>query len=129
MTRNATVAETFHFGKNVYDVERALVLTAGRKSTGEIVIADALPLLGLMHINKAHARTRDLTNPLLCIPFRDGSRIPIDGWHRIWQANEEGVKSLPYILLSAQEADEILICGDKRLHAPVLKRRARTRRT
>lgn len=121
------VSETFFFGENVYDVDHAMLILTGRKPAGEIAISTVAHMLGLMRINEAHARTRDLRQPLICVPFQN-TLLPIDGWHRIWRADREEVPTLPYQLLTRKEADSCLLEGNKGFHNPTYKKTSRTRR-
>lgn len=59
-------------------------------------------------MDEAHALTRDLSRPLLFVPFK-GSHQLIDGWHRLFRAATEGVDILPALLLSQQDADASLV--------------------
>jgi hypothetical protein len=54
-----------------------------------------------------YAKTTDLSNPLLVIPFSDEEILLIDGWHRLARAVMEGVEELPMVLLTQEEADSI----------------------
>lgn len=59
----------------------------------------------VIQIDHDHARTADLTRPLLAVPI-PSARTPlvIDGWHRIHRAMSIGITELPVVVLS--DADE-----------------------
>ena len=59
-------------------------------------------------LDEAHALTRDLSKPLLFVPF-GGSHQLIDGWHRLFKAAATGVDVLPALVLSQEDADASLI--------------------
>lgn len=55
----------------------------------------------------------DLTRPILIVsrPLSDGEpvTIPIDGYHRLFRAWHDGVETLPAIVLTAEQEQEIRI--------------------
>jgi hypothetical protein len=59
----------------------------------------------VIQVDPAHARTANLTRPLLAVPIPD-ARTPlvIDGWHRIHRALSAGIAELPVVVLN--DADE-----------------------
>jgi hypothetical protein len=59
----------------------------------------------VIRIDPTHARTAELTRPLLAVPIPN-ARTPlvIDGWHRLHRAMSEGIAELPVIVLD--ETDE-----------------------
>jgi len=59
-------------------------------------------------LDEAHALTRDLSKPLLFVPFKDSHQL-IDGWHRLFKAAKTGVDVLPALVLSQEDADASLI--------------------
>ena len=59
-------------------------------------------------LDEAHALTRDLSRPLLFVPF-GGSHQLIDGWHRLFKAAKTGVDVLPALVLTQEDADASLI--------------------
>ncbi|MEO3827357.1 hypothetical protein [Actinomadura sp. B10D3] len=59
----------------------------------------------VIQVDPDHARTADLTRPLLAVPVPNPSTpLVIDGWHRIHRALSVGIAELPVVVLS--EADE-----------------------
>jgi hypothetical protein len=58
-----------------------------------------------------------LSQPLLCAPLRftigeteaEFGPLPIDGWHRLWRALQEGVPRLPYYCLTEEEEEFCLV--------------------
>ena len=59
-------------------------------------------------LDEAHAMTKDLSKPLLFVPF-GGSHQLIDGWHRLFKAATAGVDVLPALVLTQEDADASLI--------------------
>jgi len=59
-------------------------------------------------LDEKRALTRDLTVPLLFLPFY-GQHVLIDGWHRTYKALLTGVDILPCYLLTEQDANACLI--------------------
>jgi hypothetical protein len=59
-------------------------------------------------LDERRALTRDLTQPLLFLPFY-GQHVLIDGWHRTYKALLTGVDVLPCYLLSERDRDACLI--------------------
>lgn len=59
-------------------------------------------------LDEKRALTRDLTQPLLFLPFY-GQFVLIDGWHRTYKALLTGVDILPCYLLSEQDTKACLI--------------------
>jgi len=51
----------------------------------------------------------DLTFPVIVVTRKDGSYLPIDGWHRMAKAMDKGIMSLPAVLLDAKESKEVTI--------------------
>jgi hypothetical protein len=59
----------------------------------------------VIRVDSAHARTADLTRPLLAVPIPEvKTPLVVDGWHRIHRAISEGLTELPVIVLD--EIDE-----------------------
>ena len=52
--------------------------------------------------------TKDLSKPLLFVPFKDSHQL-IDGWHRLFKAATTGVDVLPALVLTQEDADASLI--------------------
>ena len=59
-------------------------------------------------LDEKRALTRDLTVPLLFLPFC-GEYVLIDGWHRTYKALLTGIDILPCYLLSEQDTQDCLI--------------------
>ena len=59
-------------------------------------------------LDEARALTRDLSKPLLFVPFKDSHQL-IDGWHRLFKAAKTGVDVLPALVLTQEDADASLI--------------------
>jgi len=59
-------------------------------------------------LDEAHALTRDLSRPLLLVPFKQSHQL-IDGWHRLFKAAKTGVDVLPALALSQEDADASLV--------------------
>lgn len=59
-------------------------------------------------MDEARAMSRDLSVPVLFIPFKERHQL-IDGWHRLFKAAMIGVDMLPALILSQEDADASLI--------------------
>lgn len=59
-------------------------------------------------LDEAYALTRDLSQPLLFVPFQGVAQL-IDGWHRLHKAVVLGVEQLPAYLLTEEEAQATLL--------------------
>ncbi|MFD8529473.1 hypothetical protein ACFV0L_18835 [Streptosporangium canum] len=102
--------EVFHFGPYAWNITAAERVVEGREPDC-ITVERAAALLFLVYIDEAHAATVDLTKPLILAPFADTGNIPIDGWHRIWKAQREGVETLPACALTPEEEYRVRIHG------------------
>jgi hypothetical protein len=60
-------------------------------------------------LDEAYALTTDLTKPILFIPFKDGTSVLIDGWHRTLGAVLRGIPFLLSHELTPAERDSILV--------------------
>lgn len=96
--------ETFTFGAWRYNIDLAKEEAARpRAKVTTFSTQVAAKLIGFIRINADHAKTVDLTCPILIATIRvDGKdwSLPIDGYHRIQRALDEGVHTLPAIVLS-----------------------------
>jgi hypothetical protein len=101
----------------LYNVGRAIELTAGREPTTVIDVAQRARLIqpggsgpppeDKARIDPEHALTVDLSYPVLLlesVPEMDGShgRV-IDGWHRIYRAAQLGIGELPAVVITSDE--------------------------
>jgi GNAT superfamily N-acetyltransferase len=106
----------------LYNVTKAFELTAGRQPTAMIDVAEQArqisprtedpPPEDRMLIDPEHARTVDLSYPLLLLQTGDETRGQgriIDGWHRIYRASQLGIAELPAIVVTAEEEPLIRI--------------------
>ncbi|MFG1965718.1 hypothetical protein [Nonomuraea sp. NPDC049028] len=103
--------EVFHLGPYAWNVTAAMRIVEGREPDC-IQVEKAAALLWLVYIDKAHAATVDLTQPLILAPFADAGNIPIDGWHRLWKARREGIETLPALALTPDEEFRVRMHGD-----------------
>ena len=49
----------------------------------------------------------DITTPVIVATAKNGSLLPIDGWHRIAKAMDQGIEVLPAVLLTREETQQI----------------------
>lgn len=97
----------FEWGAWRWDIAAALALIAAApREAKTITVAPWLQFMGVMRVNTDHAAQVDLSIPLLLAPFL-GAYMVIDGWHRLWRAEREGVERLPAYLLTAAEEKKI----------------------
>ncbi len=119
--------ETFQFLAYAWDVTAAQRIAAGR-DTLDIPVEQIAQWLPLIVIDKEHAATVDLTDPLIIVPVADAGHIAIDGWHRVWKAAHQGVETLQGVLLTHAEENEVRLCGgDKTPRRGGIPRRRTTR--
>jgi hypothetical protein len=86
--------EAFTFGVWTWDVNAALDEADPEVHT--VLVSDVASILGLIRVDREHAKTADLSKPILLARFPDvDAWLPIDGWHRIARAVDEGVETLP----------------------------------
>lgn len=101
-----TEPQTFTWVRWTWDIDQALRLH-GHRPTVPVKISGLAGLLGLgvVSVDRAHFPTVDLTKPLLIAPFPTTEGfLPIDGWHRIGRALEDGIDELPAIILTEEES-------------------------
>jgi hypothetical protein len=60
-------------------------------------------------LDEAYAYATDLTKPILFIPFKDGTSVLIDGWHRTLGAILRGTPFLLCYELTEAERDQVLV--------------------
>jgi len=117
MSRNeefssGTGAERYHDGPYVYDVTRALEMVHGRKATTEVDVADARRAIDYGRaVNPDHAKTTDVARPVLLAthsPESKRRRLLIDGWHRAYNASEQGLEKIPAIELTPEETSQVM---------------------
>lgn len=105
--------QTFDLGAHKWDVEKALAHVAGKKPNDTLDVENAASLLGIVRINREHAATTDLSKPVIGVQPGSGHFkgyvVPIDGWHRIYRAHQEGVKELPMHLIGPTNEKKIRI--------------------
>ena len=82
--------------------------TLGEISLSETGMTRELILSLYPDLDEKRALTRDLTIPLLFLPFY-GQHVLIDGWHRTYKALLTGVDILPCYVLTEQDANACLI--------------------
>ena len=125
-------AEEFTYLFMRWNVAKAWTLVAAQAPDGTIVVDDwaramfrapsAEAMLGksVIYALSVHVDTTwcldndvDLTRPILIVsvPLSDGEpvTIPIDGYHRLWRAWHDGVETLPAIVLTAEQEQEVRI--------------------
>lgn len=96
----------------LYDVNRAIELTAERAPTATVNVAEKAkqiaprssnPPEDKMLIDPEHARTVDLSYPVLLLEGEGGKGRIIDGWHRIYKASQLGMAELSAVVITAEE--------------------------
>lgn len=104
------MGEKFRFGEYAWNISAAERIIEGREPD-YIQVEKAAALLWLVYINEEHAATVDLSKPLILAPFAGTGNIPIDGWHRIWRARQEGIETLPAHALTDDEEYRVRMYG------------------
>lgn len=99
-----------------WDVAAARTILDGRPVT-EVDVRDA-PVM-FIGIDEAHWPTVDLTDPIIvgwtpATSTGERSPLPLDGWHRIRKALEQGRSHLPARVLTPEESDACLISRPRR---------------
>ncbi|MDF5758792.1 hypothetical protein [Spongiactinospora sp. TRM90649] len=98
-----------------WNVTAAKGYAAGRAPNGALAAASWAGLLSLIAIDRDHAATVDVSEPVIAVPVPDdGGPLVIDGWHRIHQALATGTERLPVILLTAEEERACRIHGGEK---------------
>ena len=88
----------FEFEGQKYSIRKAEEIVKGRKKTGETLVKkwfDKFIKTGRITLNVRKPGEVDLREPLLMGTLEVNGKengLPIDGWHRIALANDEGVK-------------------------------------
>lgn len=94
--------EYFELFGHVWDVSRAKELIKGRPADGMIDTKTFKSYFGGIAINEEHAKKADLTKPIIIGKVKEWG-FPIDGWHRLYRAYQEGIREVPYIKLTSKE--------------------------
>jgi hypothetical protein len=102
---NLNDEEEFYYGSNVWDVRKAKrLIFKNKREKQEFEVNSVKWLLESGQINvDISNKDVDLSIPLIVL----ANGFPIDGWHRIEKAIEEGVKTLPSYVLTEDEEKEI----------------------
>jgi hypothetical protein len=98
--------QTFTWVRWTWDIDEALRLH-GHRASVPVKISGLAGLLGMgvITVDPAHFPKVDLSKPLLIAPFPNTEgHLPIDGWHRIGRALQEGIDELPGIILTEAES-------------------------
>lgn len=110
-----TDSEIFRLLAWTWDVSTAKKYAAGRTPNAHLDPRNWTGLLALIAIDRDHAETVDLAEPLIAVPASPGGGpLVIDGWHRIHKALATGVEYLPVIMLSAEEEYACRIHGGEK---------------
>jgi len=134
--------ETFYFWNASFDVEKAKELAKNHK----VCVADTAcfkdivaypPIEGKIYVlrisvNAEHLDHVSMEEPIILVPkpkrLGDNEMV-IDGHHRIARAIRDGIKTLKYVLLTAEEMNSILypkdMRDDSRETKAVLRKRAK----
>ncbi len=98
-----------------WNVTAAKRYAAGRAAGGHIAPANWSGLLSVIAVDEVHARSVDLTEPLIAVPAPSGDGLLIiDGRHRVHRALANGVERLPVVLLTAEEELRCRIHGGEK---------------
>ncbi|MFI6909738.1 hypothetical protein ACIBKY_51345 [Nonomuraea sp. NPDC050394] len=105
--------EVFHWGPYAWDVSAAKNIVADRVPIGRVKPAEWGGFGALVAIDREHAKTVDLTVPLIAVPVpgTHGSPLILDGWHRLLRSYLDGVDELLTHVLTAAEEAQIRIHG------------------
>lgn len=95
------------YGFNVTKAKRILALKP--RPASDIDVAALIPGSVGVRIDREHAMTTDLSEPIILVQVEDPKtgdwlRILIDGHHRLYRAAREGVARLPAYLLTPNES-------------------------
>lgn len=112
-----TDRDEFTFLTHTWDVTAAVALADGLEARS-FVVASAAHLLPLIRVDREYAAGADLSVPLVVVPFRlapgQVSPLVIDGWHRLWRAQAEGVSHLPCKVLTQAQEKQVRLEGGSR---------------
>lgn len=107
--------ERFTFMGWSWDIVKALALVQDREPDALLPVESWYNMSGIMRIDETYAKTTDLDKPVLLVKIQHPTEgefpLIIDGWHRIWKAHNEGVETLPVIVLTAEEEEAIRLTG------------------
>jgi hypothetical protein len=95
------VMETFEIFGTEWDVSLAKRLAEG-KPVRKFRVADWAGMARLVKTWPEKVVIADLSQPIITMRVESGY-FPIDGWHRINRALDDGVEFLPEVRLSAKE--------------------------
>lgn len=105
--------ETFTFLNRRWSVDKARdIIESKRKRAMIFEVQCASTILPFIHVDEEHATSDqiDLDKPCIMIeckmPRGELGHMFIDGWHRIWRANKDGVEHLKTFCLTVEEAKE-----------------------
>ena len=105
--------EVFHFLSSSWDIDVAdRILATSPREPRVVDITDVCEMTGFIRIDPKTKKKADLTIPIYLAPLKDKRGvhiIPIDGWHRIARACDEGIEELPAIFFTEKEARKIRI--------------------
>ena len=120
--------EVFKYMSLAYDVTKAKALVDGREAQANIDpkqwenwISREIPCSGPtkrmltlgIGINQEHVASVDTDQPVIVarftMPGEDVIPLPIDGWHRIQKAINEGLEEIPAHYLTLEESEEVRI--------------------
>lgn len=105
-TWNVDEAETFNFNCGSYDVQKAKLILAAKPAREVIQLEVAGYAAMVKMIAELKATNVDLAVPLILVKISDGY-LPIDGWNRIAKAINDGVNSLPAVVLTKEERNHV----------------------
>lgn len=109
---NTEPREVFSMLAYRWDVTAAKALVQRREPNGRADPTEWAGIGSLIRIDREHAKTVDLDEPLIAVPIPGGGGpLVIDGWHRLWRAHSEQAASLPVHVLTSEEEFQIRIYG------------------
>lgn len=103
--------EWFTFGARMFDITEAkrLLATEGPAEVLEAPVGDLTPMLIIVGVDPDAARALPdaaLDQPLIAITD-DNSRLLIDGYHRLYAAQQRGRPTLPVHVLGAEQSKRV----------------------
>jgi hypothetical protein len=107
--------EKFRFLLGVFDVQKAKqILIAKPRKPVTLSLRGISNWFEAVKIDKARAMSDevDVNMPVIGVFLGEGKEkgfFPIDGWHRMYKANQLGMKEMPMLLLNKRESKSVII--------------------
>jgi len=118
---NTTENETFRFLRSAWDVRKAKELIAAKpRKVDEMSISGPAELVGspvgptfvmgiTVNWSRCESHEVNMDVPVILARRKDGTHMPIDGWHRIAKAKMTGRTTLPCVVLTRKESIQVEI--------------------